>query len=229
MIFRLSGLWQHSEFKKLWAGQAISLVGTQVMFFSMAVTAVTVLNTTPIQMGILLSMQGVPALFGLVLGAWADRRRKLPIVIGVDLGRAVLLLVAPAMFLFDLLTIEVLYVVAFGIGSMGMLFHIGYRSLLPSVVDREDLIEANSKLEIASSGSLAVGPVLGGVFVQVFAAPFAFLLSSISFLISGGMFWTMHIEENPTPTNEASGKKNGEIRAGLSYVLKSKSLIGSAL
>ena len=129
---KLTGLWLHPEFKKLWAGQTVSLIGTQVMFVSMVLTAITVLDASPFQMGMLAVMQGAPALIGLSLGAWADRRRKLPIIIGADVSRAILLLVAPVAYLFDVLTIELLYAVAFGIGSLSMLFQIGYRSLLPS-------------------------------------------------------------------------------------------------
>ncbi|MEE8046415.1 MAG: MFS transporter, partial [Dehalococcoidia bacterium] len=115
MMFKLTGLWQHAEFKKLWAGQAVSLISSQFMYIAMLVTAVDVLDATPFQMGIVTAMQGVPALFGLFIGSWTDRRRRLPIIVGVDLGRAALLLILPIAYLLDVLTIELIYFVAFGI------------------------------------------------------------------------------------------------------------------
>ena len=63
-------------------------------------------------------MFGLPAVFGLSMGSWADRRKRLPIIVAADIGRALLLAVIPVAHLLDVLTIEVIYVVAFGIGSM---------------------------------------------------------------------------------------------------------------
>jgi len=72
---KLSGLWLHTEFRKLWAGQGISLLAYRVWFFALQITAVVVLEATPFQMGVLLAMQGIPAIFGIFLGAWSDGRR----------------------------------------------------------------------------------------------------------------------------------------------------------
>lgn len=227
-LMKLTGLWLHTEFRKLWGGQGISLIGHRVMFFALQLTAVVVLEATPFQMGIVIAMQGVPAIFGIFLGAWSDRRRRLPIIIGVDVGRSLLLLVIPFAYLLDVLTIELLYFVAFGIGSMSMLFQIAYRSLLPSVVEREELVEANSKLELATSGSVAIGPAIGGVLVQAFAAPFALIFSSFSFAISAVLFRWMKIDERRMLADEGPGSSGGAIRDGLRYFRSNKLLIGIA-
>lgn len=225
---KLTGLWLHTEFKKLWAGQGISLIGHRVMFFALQITAVVVLDATPFQMGIVIAMQGAPAIFGIFLGAWSDRHRRLPVIISVDVGRSLLLLVVPIAHVLDILTIELLYFVAFGIGSMSMLFQIAYRSLLPSVVEREELVEANSKLELATSGSVAIGPAIGGGLVQVFAAPIALIFSSVSFAISAALFRWMKVDEHPTSADEGSGSSGGGIRGGLRYFWSNKLLIGIA-
>ncbi len=228
MKFKFTGLWQHAEFRKLWAGQTVSLTGTQLMVFAMSITAVAFLDATPLQMGIVIAMQGVPAIFGLFMGAWTDRRRRLPIIIGADLGRFFLLLVIPVAYLLDVLTIELLYAVAFGIGTMGMFFHIAYRSLLPSVVKREELLDANSKLEIATSGSVAIGPALGGAIVQAIAAPYALIFGSASFAMSAVFFRRMRVDEVPAQRVD-SADSGGEIREGLKYFRSNRSLIGMAL
>ncbi len=225
---KLSGLWLHTEFRKLWAGQGISLLAYRVWFFALQITAVVVLEATPFQMGVLLAMQGMPAIFGIFLGAWSDGRRRLPIIVGVDIARAGLLLVIPVGHALDFLTIELLYAVAFGIGFMSMLFQIAYRALLPSIVERDQLVEANSKLELATSGSVAIGPAIGGALVQAFAAPFALIFSSVSFTLSAVFFRRMDVDEQiSSPDDQAIGSQGG-IREGLRYFWSNRSLVGLA-
>ncbi|MDA1279925.1 MAG: hypothetical protein O3B95_07775 [Chloroflexi bacterium] len=195
MIAKLAGFWLHAEFRKLWVGQAVSLGSGQLMYISMAITAVVVLDATPFQMGVVTVMQGTPALFGLFIGASTDRHLRLPIIVGVDLGRFALLLVLPIAYLLDILSIKMIYIVAFGIATMGIVFQIAHRSLLPSVVESDQLLEANSKLEIANSGSVALGPAIGGAIVQFIVAPVAVIFSSALFLVSAAFFSRMKVDE----------------------------------
>ena len=124
---RFSGLWLHSEFRKLWSGQASSLLGTQFVNLALPLTAAIVLEASPIQMGVVTAMTGAPAFLGIFIGAWVDRRRRLPILIGSDLGRAALPAVIPISYYMDLLSIWLIYIIAFGLGLFTMAFSIGYR------------------------------------------------------------------------------------------------------
>jgi len=73
---QLTGLWRHSSFLKLWAGQTISMFGSQVSLLAIPLTAVLVLRASPIQMGMLTAAEMLPSLlFGLLAGVWVDRLR----------------------------------------------------------------------------------------------------------------------------------------------------------
>lgn len=86
------GLWRHADFRKLWAGQTISLVGSQVTALALPVAATLTLRATAFQMGLLGVAGALPTLlFGLLAGVWVDRFRRLPLLIWADLGRALLL------------------------------------------------------------------------------------------------------------------------------------------
>ena len=98
---RFSGLWLHGEFRKLWIRQASSLLGTQFVILALPLTAAIVLDASPIQVGVVTAMTGAPAFLGIFIGAWVDRRRRLPILIGSDLGRAALLAVIPISYYLD--------------------------------------------------------------------------------------------------------------------------------
>ena len=54
------GLWRHPDFLKLWAGQSVSLFGSQVSLLAIPLTAVLVLNASPLQMGLLTAVGAAP-------------------------------------------------------------------------------------------------------------------------------------------------------------------------
>src|SRR3989337_3021671 len=86
------GLWHDADFIKLWAGETVSLLGSQVTLLAIPLLAAVTLEATPLQMGTLGTLQYIPWLLaGLPAGAWVDRLRRRPIMIAADLGRALLL------------------------------------------------------------------------------------------------------------------------------------------
>jgi MFS family permease len=204
MRIQFTGLWRHPDFMKLWTGQTISLIGSQVTFLALPLTAVLVLNATPTQMGILTAAGAIPSLLvGLFAGVWVDRHRRQPILIAADLGRAALLLLIPIAALQGLLRIEYLYIVAFLVGTLGLFFEVAHHSFLPSLVGREQLVEGNSKLEISDSVAEIVGPGLAGGLVQLVTAPIAIAVDAISFLISALFLGLIRTPEPaPKPTDE---------------------------
>lgn len=221
---RFTGLWLHSEFRKLWGGQAASLFASQLMFLALPLTAVSVLDATPFQMGIVTAMAGLPALIGLYMGSWVDRRKRLPVIVAADVGRALLLAVIPVAHIFDVLTIEIIYAVSFGVGAMSILFQIAYRSFLPSVVKREELVEANSKLEFATSGAGSIGPAIGGGLVQLLTAPFTLFFGTGLYTLSALLFGRMRVDESRI--NTAGKDSGGGIREGWQFFRNNRVLVG---
>src|SRR5437588_2888647 len=84
------------DFVKLWTGQAISQIGSRITRTALPFAAVITLGAGPLQMGILSGASAAAVLvFGLFAGAWADRLRRRPILIGTDLARAAVLVSIP--------------------------------------------------------------------------------------------------------------------------------------
>ena len=128
-------LWRHSDFMKLWTGQTISQLGDEVTQLAIPLVAAVTLDVTPLEFGLLAVLQFLPfILLTIPAGVWVDRMRRRPILIGANLGRAVLLTSIPIAFLGGWLTIWQLYVVAFAIGCLEVFFDVAYQSYLPSVV-----------------------------------------------------------------------------------------------
>jgi MFS family permease len=226
---RFSGLWLHAEFRKLWIGQASSLLGTQFVNMALPLTAAIVLDASPIQMGVVTAMTGAPAFLGIFIGAWIDRRPRLPILIGSDLGRAALLALIPISYFLDILSIWLIYVVAFGLGLFTMAFSIGYRAFLPTVVAKSELVEANSKLELAGSGTSAVGPAAAGALVQAVNAPFAIIFGVFNYVISALLFRWIRVTEHAPKDASGNGTENaGGIAAGIRFFRSNSTLVAIA-
>jgi predicted MFS family arabinose efflux permease len=211
----LEGLWRDREFLKLWAGQAVSQMGSRVSATALPLAAALTLQASPLQMGIL-SGAGAAAIliFGLFAGAWVDRVHRRPILILADLGRAAILLAVPIAASMHRLSMGVLYAVAASSGLLTVFFDAGYQSYVPSLVKRDKLLEANSKLALTESIADIGGPGLGGILVAWFTAPMAFLFDAASFLFSAVSIWRIERPE-PPPAIAEDADMGREIAGGL--------------
>ncbi|MCL5108649.1 MAG: MFS transporter [Chloroflexi bacterium] len=215
---RRSGLWAHADFLKLWADQTISQFGSQITFLALPLVA-ALLGATPLEMGVLSAVEMLPFLLvGLPAGVWVDRMPRRPILIAGDLGRALVLASIPLAFLLDALTIGQLYVVAFIAGTFTVFFDVAYMSFLPALVTREELVEGNSKLETTRAAAQIAGPGVAGTLIQLFSAPVAILVDSLSFLISAAFLLAVHTGEPAAVRRNPAGGVRAEIGEGLRYV-----------
>jgi Na+/melibiose symporter-like transporter len=102
-------------------------------------------------------------------------------------------------------------------------FDVAYQSYLPSLVDREQLVEGNSKLEVSRSGAQLGGPAIAGVLIELLRAPYAILADAISFLVSGLFVLRIRKREENVPTRdqrrEAKSSMRAELGEGLRWVL----------
>jgi MFS family permease len=182
---RFGGLWRHRAFMTLWTGQTISVFGSYVGGFALDLTAIIVLKAAPTQMTLLLAAGLLPGLLlGLVAGVWVDRLPHRPLLIGADVGRALVLATIPIAALLRHLRIEHLYLAALLMSALTVVFEVAYRSYLPSLISREELVEGNSKLQASASAAEFAGFGVSGLLVQTLTAPLALLIDACSFLVS---------------------------------------------
>jgi MFS family permease len=187
------------DFLKLWAGQSISLLGSEVTLLAMPLVAVLVLGASPVEMGFLRAVQFVPELFALSLGPMVDRRRRRPLLIGADLAHALVLASVPVAAMFGVLSMPQMYVVAVLSGALTVVFAIAYQTYLPHLVASSYLLQANARLSISRSAAHAAGPAVAGQLVQVLSAPAALLFDALSFAASAVcVFWIRSVEALPS-------------------------------
>ena len=213
------GLWRHPDFLKLWSGETISLLGSQVTLLALPLVATVTLNATPVQMGVLGTLQYLPWLIvGLPAGAWIDRMRRRPIMMAADLLRAALLGSIPLAALSGILTVGHLYLVAFLVGVLNVFFDVAYMAFLPSLLQANRLVEGNAKLQVSASIAEIGGPGLAGLLVQWLTAPVAVAADAFSFLVSALSLAWIRMRETVQIPAQRTGNMAVEIREGLRFV-----------
>ncbi|MBV9281172.1 MAG: MFS transporter, partial [Chloroflexi bacterium] len=182
------------------------------------------LHATAFEMGILTAAGPLAYLLvGLPAGAWVDRLPRRPVMIVSDLGRAILLASIPIAAILGLLTMAQLSLVALLVGVLAVFFDVAYQSLLPSVVRSDQLLEANSKLQVGESVTQVAGPGVGGGLVQLLGAPVAIAADAVSFVLSAFSLALVRARE-PAPSGRESRNLGREIRVGVATVLRTPSL-----
>ena len=138
----------------------------------------------------------------LFVGSWVDQReRKRSLLIGADLGRAIVLASVPVAYAVDALTLAHLFVVALLAGIGQVFFSTSYQPFFVSLVDRSRYLEANSKLSASRSVSFVAGPAVGGALVQVLTAPVAVLVDASTFVASAVQIARVRVEERPVESS----------------------------
>ena len=210
-------LWRHTDFLKLWAGQTISVFGSQFTMLALPLIAALTLHASPFEMGVLSALETAPFLLvGLFAGVFADRRRRRPILIVADIGRGLTLASIPVAWLLGSLTLPHLFAVGFLVGLCTVFFDVSYQSYLPSLVGRDKLVEGNSKLTVSESATQIAGPGIAGVVVQALSAPIAIVVDALSFFASALALGSIrHVEPQPTAARKSV---LSDLREGLATV-----------
>src|SRR6266542_620002 len=210
----------HRDFVRLWSAESVSRFGSQVSLLALPLIAITALHTSTFQVGLLSTMEVLPfVLIGLPAGVWVDRLRRRPVLIAGDLGRALALASIPLAHVLGALSMAQLYAVAFVTGVLTVFFDVAYQSYLPRLVQPEQLVEGNAKLELSNSGASIAGPGLAGLLIQLLTAPVAVLLDAVSFLASAAFIGRIRRHEPAPPPARGGGGMRREIAEGLRYVL----------
>lgn len=189
-------LWANHDWRKVWAGETISLIGTQVTQLVLPLVAILTLQASAFDIGLLNASRYLPVVaVSLVAGVWLDRRRRRPVLIAANLGRAVLIGLIPVAAALGILSIWLLCVLCILVGVLTVVFDVGILAYVPSLVNRKHLADANGKLQTSWSLAGIIGPGLGGLLVGLITAPFALIVDSLSFLVSAVLMWRARASE----------------------------------
>lgn len=215
-------LWRNGDFLLLWSAQSISQFGSQITNLALPLAAILVVHASTFEVAALNVVDLLPfVLFSLPAGVWVDRLRRRPLLVAADWGRGAALASIPIVYAAGGLTLAQLFVVGFTAGTLTVIFDVSYQSYLPSVVERGELGDANSKLEVSRSGAQLGGPGIAGVLVGAISAPYAIAVDAASFLASGLLLGAIRrVEELPDTLAGTRRRMREEIAEGLRFVVR---------
>jgi MFS family permease len=213
---RKAGL--NGDFWKYWTGQTISNLGSSITLFALPLL-VYKLTGSALNLGITTAAEFLPyLLFGLVLGAWTDRVDRKRMMIFTDIARALVIASISLMAFSGLLTIWWIYGVGFLQSMLTICFESGQFAAIPALVNRDDLVTANGRIQASYSGASILGPLLAGALVTLLPITSLMLFDGLSFLISAFSLALIRISFN-TDEKRTSTNLRQDVVEGLRYVL----------
>jgi MFS family permease len=173
---------RHRDFAFFWTGNLLSNVGTWMQNLALG-WLVLVMTDSPFLLGLNGFLGMAPSLvFSLPGGAIADRLNRRKLMLATQTSMMVLALTLALLTSFRLITIAEILAISFLTGLAAALNHPAYLSLVPDLVEREDLINAVALNSAQFNMSRAIGPTAAGLALGSLGAAGCFYLNSVSFL-----------------------------------------------
>jgi MFS family permease len=200
------------DFVRFWAGETVSLFGSQVTALALPLTAVLLLGAGAAELGLLGAAAFAPfLLLTLPAGALIDRVPRRPVLILSNVARAAIIGTVPLAAALGGLRMELLYVVAFLGGSLSVAFELAYQAYLPGLVSADRLVPANSALQASSSAADVGGPGIGGILVQAVGAPVALVVDAASYAFSAISLASIRKPERPLKVDRETSLRTGMV------------------
>ena len=221
-------LWHHRDFLKFWTGDTIAQFTGQISGLALPTVAIlSPLQITGFQLGMLnaLGFIAFPTL-GLFVGVWMDRLRRKPVMIIASMIQVFTLASVPAAFIFGALGLYQLYLVSLIMGITTLFFDVAYQSYLPTLVEKEDVVEGNQKLQTSASAANVVGPSVASGMMQLMGAALSVFADAVGTLAA---VFTLIFIRKPEPKPEHSsvdGQRHffAEMKEGVKVVAGNKLL-----
>jgi MFS family permease len=219
------------DFRLLFSGATTSLLGDQLALIA---TPWLVLRLTgdPLALGVVLALEGIPrAAFMLLGGAITDRLSPRLIMLIADVVRFVLTTLMALVVFTGIVQIWMLYVFGLGFGLVAGFAIPAENSIVPMLVEEQDLQAGNSLMMGIAQLAGFIGPTLAGILIGAYSnSPFgiglAFALDALSFAVSAACLWLIRLGSRGHLSGDSSEKENvwAAILTGMKYLWADKAL-----
>lgn len=188
---------RNRNFVLLWVGQAISFFGDRIHQVALAGIVASRGPGSEIEVGFTFAATAIPnVLLGPLAGALVDRWDRKRTMVGSDIARALLVLAVP--FAIEI-SILLVYLIAFALATVSLLFRPAKTAVLPLVVRDDELVTANSASTVSETGADLIGYPVAGIIVAALSGIIgtAFVLDAATYVISAIFIGLMVIPHDP--------------------------------
>jgi MFS family permease len=212
-------------FGRIWFATGATAIGAQVAQLAVPLLAVVSLHASSGQVGLLGAAQWLPfLLIALPVGVLVDRRRRRPLLIAAEWIRVIGTTTTILLGVAGVLTLPALLLLAVVVGCGAVVFEVAYQSFLPSVVPRERLDAANSRLQATEATALVAGPGVGGLLVQLVGALATLAITAVGSLMSAVSL--SRIPESFTPAAHRRNPIARDLLEGMRFLRHDRVLAG---
>ena len=216
----LGSLWRHEGFMRLWGGETVEWLTDNFTFLALPTIAIEIFNAGPVETGILWALNYLAwAFLGLYAGVMIDRWKRKPVLIWTNIVQVLALASIPVTYFLNCLSLAQIFLVAIVMSMTSVFFAVAYQAYLPTLINREDLIEGNSKLESSASVASVVGQGIAGPLYQLLRA-YSIALDALGTLIAAVMILWIR-EPEPPNSPEVTRRFWQELKAGVKVVSES--------
>jgi MFS family permease len=222
---REPGVFTIPGFARLWTAYTISGFGAPITLVAVQTLILLGLNGTAADVGLVTAARWLPyLLFGVVVGALVDRRRRLPLMVATDTALGVVLLVVPALWFTDRLTLPVLIGVMVVVGLLTLVADAASQSIMPRVVPAARLQAAHARLDQSGAVAQVGGPAVAGALVALIGAAAAVVVDAATYVVSALLVRRISVDEPPGDSGGGPAGLGRQIREGLAWVYRQPTL-----
>ena len=195
------------KYLALWAGQTVSGFGTYIAFLTIPLLVLHIqgADNNTLDLSIAYALETAPILIvGLLGGVLLDRWPLRPVMVATDLIRAsAFFYLAATVGQYGTATV---FAMAFLVGSMTTLFDGAMYSMIPALVPKEKVVDANSFVAASQQIMFALGPLAAGLIAVAFAGPeLGLFINGLTFVVSAiSLRWVGRVRHHRDPDEERS-------------------------
>jgi MFS family permease len=194
---------RYPAFRRLWVGRSISLFGDAFTLIALPWFVLQITGSGTATASILLTLQLPAILTSLAIGSLIDRFQPRMIITVDNCLRTFIVGLIPILYWFDLLELWLLFLLTFLVGMLVPATEVGSRSVLPELVEDQDLDAANMLWSFSLNLSLIVGPAVAGLLVASFGGPSVLLIDAVTFAVMAFVAFTLPNLERSQPSQQA--------------------------
>ncbi|HWP44055.1 MAG TPA: MFS transporter [Blastocatellia bacterium] len=217
-------VWRDRNFNLFWAGQTFDAFGDAA---AMIILPLLVLEATGsvAQMGLISGTAGFTCLVtSLASGVIVDRVNRRRLMIYCDIGRAIAYVSLPAVWWFSGASILPIYALTVLAATLGTLFVVAYTTIVPNVVEKEHISDANGMLQTTAAAAYVAGPMIAGFASHNLSPAMAVVMVGISYIASALMMLFVRLRSKAASARAAAPDEGrsrlDEFWAGMRFLLR---------
>src|SRR3989304_4263052 len=219
-------IFRNLNFFSIWIGQTISVVGDFLYIIALMWWVLEKTGSTAAMATVAICSSLPAIILGPFAGTYVDRVDKRRLLILMDLGRGVLIAVPGVLYFINQLQVWHIFIIAAFLSSMSTFFNPALASFLPVIVNKEQLVRANSISQMSSNLSGIIGPALGGALVALFGTGTVMILDALSFFVSVIAIFLVRVKVEQVFPSEERKRFLQELMDGLNFIRKESGILG---